>query len=112
MEDRYKITVDRAYEDDEGEIKHSIKEFSTPLILDPLGGYWNSICYYVTTDWLDRWYVAECRVGEFSYNGNWHYKMTNGWYVAEEELGKTLFLQEDKQKAIEICSGMDGRTEL
>ncbi len=85
------------------EIKELNEEFESPLIPGKLCPGTNSYCYILYKNWFGKWQIKEEIVAAIYYTNTYSYKMSNGWCIAANELGKTLFLYEELDKAIDIC---------
>lgn len=92
-------------------IKESIKEFETELI-PLLNNGKERRCYVIFQGFFGKYKIRECIVTNIYFNGEWGYHMDNGWEILGDELGKTIFLYNELNKAIDICEVANRRRKV
>ena len=85
------------------EIKPIDKTFISPLISGGISAGLNSYCWVLYQNWFGRWQIKEEIVCAVWYSNIWGYRLSNGWNICADELGKTLFLRDQLQQAKETC---------
>ena len=77
------------------------KTFDCPF--DPGSSGFNRTCWVIYKGFFGKWKIRECYVVEVAFTNCWSIKIDNGWYYFVDEIGKTVFVHDELNKAIDVC---------
>lgn len=103
MNTTFTIHRDKTVDYDGTEIPEFNNTFVSPLRPGLINPTLDTSCYILYQNWFGRWQIREEIVEAICYTGLWSYKMSNGWYISADNLGDTLFIRDELQKAKEEC---------